>query len=306
MIVFATSDKGGTGRSVTSCNIAYWLAVEGNPVCYLDFDFGSPTAGAVFDIESVARGTPSGSGLHSYLAGDTAKPDFIDVWASSDRNGIRSRPRGAEHLTLVPGDEGGGEFPFDSTMVARCRELFARLDEEYLLTLVDLSAGRSYALDMVLSATAHPELRNIESRWLVFHRWTRQHITAAAGLVHGNHGILAAGTDLGLDPTDLLDAVRIVRTAVLKPESPQLASLRPQQAAWLQQCNADLQELAARKGVGRSVVLGEVPLDPILQWREQIITDSDAVTTKVANIETVTAFQDIAKKAVDSSSWEGL
>ena len=48
MLVFATSDKGGTGRSVTSCNIAYRLSLQGNDVVYLDFDFGSPTAGAIF------------------------------------------------------------------------------------------------------------------------------------------------------------------------------------------------------------------------------------------------------------------
>ncbi|WP_330249951.1 hypothetical protein OG874_27145 [Nocardia sp. NBC_00565] len=29
MIVFVTSDKGGTGRSVTSCNIAYRVCIAG-------------------------------------------------------------------------------------------------------------------------------------------------------------------------------------------------------------------------------------------------------------------------------------
>jgi septum formation inhibitor-activating ATPase MinD len=40
MIVFATSDKGGTGRSVTSSNIVYRRALQGNDTCYVDFDFG--------------------------------------------------------------------------------------------------------------------------------------------------------------------------------------------------------------------------------------------------------------------------
>ena len=44
MFVFAASDKGGTGRSVTSSNLLYRSALQGNDVCYLDFDFGSPTA----------------------------------------------------------------------------------------------------------------------------------------------------------------------------------------------------------------------------------------------------------------------
>lgn len=55
MLVFSTSDKGGTGRSVTSCNIAYRLCMSGRNVAYVDFDFGSPTAGALFEIGTVER-----------------------------------------------------------------------------------------------------------------------------------------------------------------------------------------------------------------------------------------------------------
>ena len=47
MLIFSASDKGGTGRSVTSANLAYHRAMAGDDVCYLDFDFGSPTAAAV-------------------------------------------------------------------------------------------------------------------------------------------------------------------------------------------------------------------------------------------------------------------
>ncbi|MFL6113172.1 MAG: ParA family protein, partial [Catenulispora sp.] len=36
MLIFATSDKGGTGRSVTSCNMAYRRALRGEQVAYLD------------------------------------------------------------------------------------------------------------------------------------------------------------------------------------------------------------------------------------------------------------------------------
>ncbi len=54
--------------------------------------------------------------------------------------------------------------------------------------IVDLSAGRSYATDMVLAATALEEMREVPARWLVFHRWTRQHIIAASGLVFGKAG----------------------------------------------------------------------------------------------------------------------
>lgn len=69
MLVFSTSDKGGTGRSVTSCNVAYRLSITGRNVAYLDFDFGSPTSGALFEVNRMERGTPDNDGLHGYLLG---------------------------------------------------------------------------------------------------------------------------------------------------------------------------------------------------------------------------------------------
>src|SRR5690348_4561348 len=141
MIVFATSDKGGTGRSVTSCNIAYRTAIQGRDTCYLDFDFGSPTAGAIFSIPSALRGVTS-DGLHSYLAGNNHVVS-MDVWRETDRDIVRGRPDGAGRLILFPGDSGGSEFAPDIDTVNRCARLLLRMDEEYQLVLVDLSAGRS-------------------------------------------------------------------------------------------------------------------------------------------------------------------
>src|SRR5690348_3030187 len=181
MLVFATSDKGGTGRSVTSSNIVYRRALLGDDMCYLDFDFGSPTAGAMFQLNSIARGVKEG-GLHQYLMGEVTEPQSYEVWAESDRQALRTEPAGAGRLVLFPGNSGGGEFPSSPGMVDRCIDLFLRLEEEYSIVLVDLSAGRSYAIDMALQATADPRLENVTTRWLVFHRWTRQHIISASDL----------------------------------------------------------------------------------------------------------------------------
>ena len=79
MLVFAASDKGGTGRSVTSANLAYQRALTGDHVAYVDFDFGSPTAAAVFDVPSALRGTEE-RGLHSYLEGEVTEPASIEFW----------------------------------------------------------------------------------------------------------------------------------------------------------------------------------------------------------------------------------
>ena len=304
MIIFATSDKGGTGRSVTSSNLAYRHALQSNDACYLDFDFGSPTAGAIFDLSDTQAGA-DGNGLHSYLV-DGTQPRRINVWAETQRETLRSRPAGTGRLTLLPGDRGRGEFVSSPAIVERCVELLVRVDEEYDLVIVDLSAGRSYATEIVLAATARPELRDAQFRWVVFHRWTRQHIVAAGSLVHGDQGILETGAQHGHDPEQLRSRIGFVRTAVLDPAAPGQNGLRPEQLAWLDVCNTRLQDLAGRHGVGRVHLLGEVPLDPVLQWQEQLLTNDDVWLHRTANERTVNAFEDLVKKLVDENDWVGL
>jgi hypothetical protein len=306
MLLIATSDKGGTGRSVTGSNVVYRRALQGGDVCYVDFDFGSPTAGAVFGISALSRGTTSGSGTHSLLQGLAPAEELWDVWQHSDRMSLRQRPPGTGRLALLPGDAGGGEFAFDDDMVQRCIDLFLRLHSEFEVVLVDLSAGRSYAAEIVIAATCAPELVGLTTRWLVFHRWTRQHIVAAAGLVYGERGLLDIGEGHGRDRERFIDDIRFVRTAIVDPNAPDLAGLRPPQLAWLREANQDLQRLAAELQVGRSAMLGAVPLDPVLQWREQLITDSDVWARHVANQATIEAFEAIAKGMVDEQAWEQL
>jgi hypothetical protein len=303
--VFAASDKGGTGRSVTSSNIVYRSALQGNDVSYLDFDFGSPTAGAVFQIESLDHGQP-GQGLHSYLQGRVAEPYAVDVWSRSDRTALRRQPLGAGRITLYPGDLGGGEFTASEAMVSRCVDLFLSVEEQYDVTLVDLSAGRSYAVEIVLAATAAAQLSQVKVRWLVFHRWTRQHITSAHDLVFGANGILATGKMHNHDVDALERTIRFVRTAVVNPDSPSLAGLRPAQVAWLEDCSDSLQTMAGRLGLGRATLLGIVPLDPVLQFREQLISDDDVSLRQIANRETAEAFRSLAHKLGDDEAWEGL
>jgi len=308
-LVFATSDKGGTGRSVTSSNVLYRSALASKNVCYLDFDFGSPTAGAIFGIDGIARGTERG-GLHSYLRGKVSEADSVDVWTRSERKDLRAKPLGAGRLTLLPGDKGGGEFQAEQDVIRRCVDLFVRLQEEFDLCLVDLSAGRSQAVDIVLAATSHPDLKKtkdpIVCRWLIFHRWTRQHIVAAHGLVYGEHGLLGASAARGHDAKELEASIRFVRAAVVEPDSPQLKGMRPSQIAWLRDCDRNLRELASRYRLGRTSVVGTTPLDPMLQWREQLITDDDVWATQVANAETVKAFEELARAIADDAAWEGL
>lgn len=298
MFVFATSDKGGTGRTVTSSNIVYRRSLQGSDVCYLDFDFGSPTAGAIFGINSILRGTPSG-GLHRYIQQQIDEPHQLDAWSASDRASLVGRPNGAGELVLFPGDEGGGEFAIDQAAVDRCVDLLLELEDHYDLVLMDLSAGRSYATELVLRATADERMLGLTARWLVFHRWTRQHVIAAAGLVFGTGGILDLGSGVGHDRDALQKSIRFVRTAVVDPSAEELSGLRGAQIAWLHQMDRELKRLAGELGIGRLATLGSVPLDPVLQWREQLITDPDTLLRNIANPATVDAFETLAKKLTD-------
>ncbi|MER5750059.1 SCO2523 family variant P-loop protein [Streptomyces sp. NPDC002088] len=305
MLVFAASDKGGTGRSVTSANLAYRRALDGDDVCYLDFDFGSPTAPAVFDIPDVLQ-EAEGRGLHSYLKGETGEPLRVDIWARTEHYVLRDKPDRSGRLVLLPGDRSGGEFVTDTENLHRCVDLILRLKREFNVIVVDLSAGRSYAMDLALAATAQEELRRIKARWLIYHRWTRQHVMAAAELVGGKQGIVSAGEEMGHDRQALLGSIRFVRAAVPDLESSLWSQMPPAQSAWMRQYNKQLETIAADLGIGRSRVLGSVPLEPVLQLREQLITDQDVLDSRIANIETWQAMGVLAERLADDKYWGQL
>ncbi|GAA2047854.1 SCO2523 family variant P-loop protein [Catenulispora yoronensis] len=306
MLVFAASDKGGSGRSVTSCNMAYRRALQGDTVAYLDFDFGSPTAGAILDVPVAEHGV-DGSGLHSYFTRHTEARQ-LDTALHSESGAMRDLPSVSSvgRLVLLPGDRGGGEFAIGRDMPARCAQLFLRLDREFDCCVVDLSAGRSYALDLVLEATARPELAKLTTRWLVFHRWTKQHIVSAHGLVFGEKGILHAAERYGHDPRTLNESVRYVRTAVVDLGVDQESVTRAPQGAWLRAYDSKLREQADRLRMGRARLAGQIPYDPMLQWSGQVIDDSDVRGLRIANEATVQSFEELAARLSDERFWEGL
>ncbi len=145
------------------------------------------------------------------------------------------------------------------------------------------------------------------ARWLVFHRWTRQHIISAADLVFGETRHPARRREPRAQPRASWPArcgscARPSSTPTL-PTSP---GLRAAQVAWLRERNSELQRLASKHGIGRTNVLGIVPHDPVLQWREQLISDDDVALTTIANQATVDAFNTLAQRLVDDDVWRGL
>jgi hypothetical protein len=311
VIVFAISDKGGTGRSVTSANVAFRKARLGHDVAYLDFDFGSPTAGAVFGVPEAAVGVPAG-GLHSFLRHEVAEPAELDIWEHCDKQSVRDE-QGPGRLILFPGNAGGGEFKeTDTAMVERCVALFNRMEEQFEVTLVDLSAGRSVAAELALKASLDAGLRGAVTRWLVFHRWTRQHILAAHSLVHDAAGLIEVakaivdtmppGPRQSDDMMRLSKSIRFIRTAVVDPDAN--VGLRPEQVTWVQQRDRELTALAISRRLDATTLFGSIPLDPVLQWQEQLITDSDYLDDGPANEATVAAFETIAARLDSTRAWE--
>ncbi|MEU8894852.1 SCO2523 family variant P-loop protein [Nocardia sp. NPDC048505] len=303
VLVFATSAKGGTGRTVTSCNIAYRLCLNGYNVAYVDFDFGFPTAGAVFEIGQAAWGIDEGTGIHSYLLDQIGEPSRVDVTGYTDRAALRRTPRCSGRLMLFPGEVGGGEFiRCDDAMVTRATALLSSLLSEFDVVVVDLSVGRSVALELALAATASDALRHNSHRWLVFLRWTYQHVLAAGGLVYGPHGLVEAGIAWGHDPAALLASTRSVRTAVAS-SAPAFRDSGPEIAAWLEQQANALRQLAAAHRIGAAMLLGETPREPLLEWREQLILDHDVIA-RIASEATVTAYANLARRLTDPSTWD--
>lgn len=308
MLIFSSSDKGGTGRSVTSCNMAYRLSLLGRDVAYLDFDFGSPTAGAIFEIPKLERGTHEG-GLHSFILGETTVPARVDIRKVTERPALQERPSGSGRLTLFPGDVGGAEFHLTDDHIKAAIRLFQAVEREFDVCIVDLSAGRSSALDMSLNAIS-PRVRkkskdsNDRIRWLLFHRWTTQHVIAAGGLLFEENGILPCAIEAGFDKTEFMRLVRTVRTAV--PDSSAFGQkTTAEQTRWVVRSDDHLKALAQGRGLGQDLLAGTTPLEPMLLWREQVIMDLD-VNRRLAKPATTQAFDKLAVRVVDDHAWEGF
>jgi hypothetical protein len=306
MLIFSSSDKGGTGRSVTSCNLAYRLSLRGRDVAYLDFDFGSPTAGAIFEIPKLERGTQDG-GLHSYILGEATEPFRVDIRKATERASLQERPPGSGKLTLFPGDIGGAEFHLTDSHIKAAMKLFGDVEREFDVCIVDLSAGRSAALDMSLNAIS-PRLRKKKDkdqiRWLLFHRWTTQHVVAAGGLLFGENGIVPYAVEAGFKREEFLRLLRTVRTAV--PNASAFGEqTTPEQTRWVIKSDDHLKALAKARGLGQDLLAETTPLEPMLLWREQVIMDLD-VNRRLAKRETTKAFEKLATKVDGDEAWEGI
>ena len=295
MLVFSISDKGGTGRTVTSCNIAYQAALQGQNVCYFDLDLGSPTASNTFGLDNSLL--DSSKSLHEFLNKDSVdEPQHIDVFAESEQFKEEGPPPDAGKLIFVPGKRTGKEFDSSFKNTDRCLQYFKELqnNKKFDLCIVDVSAGRSPALELIMKVLGkdHETDKELNYVWLVFHRWTKQHLQAAHNLVYSPNGLHYLANKKQLPDTKFRNSIYYVRTAFVE----EIKAQTPAQEVWITEKKQALQEIAGELGL-LNRQLGEIPWDPMLYWNEQLITAND-IAQELTNQSTMDAFKELAKALI--------
>lgn len=278
-VFVALSHKGGTGRSVTIANVAYRLARSGQNVCCLDLDLASPTFGSVLGLAELETGAERG--VHDVLRGDVeaqrATELLHNVWA----NKRISAGGYAGQFKLLPGNRDAYEgLEWNGANLRNLRDLLVTLRTSFDYILADLRSGVS----LVAGAFDQPEFADIVAGWIILHRWTPQHL---------------AGTSDLLETLQAQDReILLVRTAQVDP-----ASYPPKQQGVFLKVDAELERRyrdLVRATTGARAI-GVVPLEPLLQWREQIITDDD-VAKGLASKGIVESFDSIARALMDCST----
>ncbi|MGI8593487.1 MAG: P-loop NTPase [Solirubrobacteraceae bacterium] len=268
------SHKGGTGRTVATANLAYRLVLNGTSVCCVDLDLTSPTFGAVLNLPGLERGAEDG--LHDLLpksdgqvdrAATEARTMLKNVWALNqerDFQGSKSPTVGA--FDLLPGKAEVPPLGSYDLLAGPLSEVLTHLDGYYDVVFVDVRSGLSDAAMALAKSGLQPD-------WIVFYRWTPQHIEGAGDLVGKLSG--------------LGSRVLTVRTAYLDPDK-----VSADNKTWYFAQDRVLKEQEwTNLGTNR---LGSVPFDPLLQWREKFLTDED-VKRGLASKPTVDAYREVAE-----------
>ena len=283
MPVFASiSHKGGTGRSVATANIGYQLSRLGYDVCIVDLDLASPTLGSVVGFPDVGAGAELG--IHDILAGQISPSDFLDtsydVWGSAELHG-RFRAGNDGQFRLIPGKRGGGDLDLRiKTIRTRLAELIDEMSWNFDYVLFDLRSGIATTAEAFLSQEIGQKLY----AWVLFHRWTRQHLIGVEDLA----STLSQTTQI---PTRFY----YIRTAVIDMDQ-----TNPDLQPWINRRNAELLSLAERlESVTKPplVLLGVVPLERILQWSERILIEEEVA--ELGALPTISSFNSVARRLTE-------
>lgn len=274
VVHLSLSHKGGTGRSVASANVAFHAARQGEHVCLVDVDLASPTLGAVLGIPGLEAGVaaPSRHGSPSSLGDLLDHPDqassidqaLVSAWKSPDLMQYASGPVG--DLYLLPGSSWRGDEAYHRLTEPLAHAL-GMLNDRFDRVVVDVRSGVS----TVVQAFLEPPLSQEVDVWLVFFRWTPQHVTGLDALLRGLQ--------------DKVNVLRTVRTAYVEPD--QVAER--ERRDWVKKCYAALDQRYQAIDPRHQQLLATIPLEPLLQWQEMVVTP-DYLDLGLANPETFEAF----------------
>lgn len=293
-VIAALSHKGGTGRSVTTANVCYHLSKHGHDVCVVDMDLASPTFGAILGIDGISAGADIGSFGDPRSIGDFLNnPDDVAYVDSALRDAWRGDTFDGEippvtfgQYQLLPGSRQLGDPLAAGQMNVALDRVIGSLRERFDIIYLDLRSGASELLESLRSADSNVDQRAVDL-WVVHMRWTFQHIVGLKDIV---------------SMLDCVDAKRqfLVRTAFVDPDSIEKDALRRYVALQNSELDEFFGSIRIGGGLAPQKLLGTIPLEPVLQWREGVILEKHA-DKGLANEATVEAFSglatDVAKHA---------
>jgi hypothetical protein len=295
----AISHKGGTGRSVTMANVAHALAVRGKNVCLIDLDLASPTMGSVLEIPKLETGVTD-----AYVPGEPLSVTdvlegvldrkrsreaedidaaLVNVWSRSQC--FKEQPASAGSFSFLPGRRWQGDKFDAQDMAPILDQVLGVIARRADIIICDLRSGLSEPFQAFLDDRLSQKL----AAFLFHFRWTPQQLNGLSEM---------------LSPEVMsrisTDRVRFVRTAVMDADS--YESFSPF-GKWVssssRELEARLSKLTAAINVsGQKLLLGQVPIEPVLQWRETIITQR-LVSDGIAQGATVDAFESIATAMIE-------
>lgn len=286
LVYACTSHKGGTGRSVATANIAYRLSLENElSVCVVDLDVDSPTFASVLNLPQFSTGAEIG--IRSFLAEDDDDRIPVDTFVNGDgilRNvGKLAQEslytpdefQSAGEFALVPGSK-SRDIEIPKLFGQRLKQLIERLSSSFDVILIDVAAGESDALLSI--GESKDKAGGQLDGWLLFCRWTPQHIAAAGDL---RDRMLKMTPDV---------PVKVIRTAVpVIPKHP-----------WFDEQHKRLKDQFSRVFKDSDTDLS-IPFEPVFQWREGVLTERSRYEHGEQVTDTIDAFSEIASFLVESS-----
>lgn len=256
-----TSYKGGSGRSTAAANVAYQLAVQGYDVCLVDLDLASPTLGAILGMEGYETGAEQGvhhllprtGGLEPVYGIANAPAMVLDVTAYCQSDEVPLNATGKFEVLL-----GSRDFEDVLDSFAQVDDPLDKLlvmlgEERYDAVFVDVRSGSDSPLDALATGPTF-------KRWVVFHRWTPQHLEGTYRLLKQDLGPLGQGD------------VLLVRTAYQDPGPYRGATLD-----FVREQERELSGMYARL-FERDIAVDPpvtIPREELLFWREGILNTMD-------------------------------